>query len=582
MLDRPAPRLADVGGERLSGLDLLGIRGEVELVEADLRDAAAVAAAVAGAESVFHLAAQTIVGVARESPLETFEVNVQGAWNVFEACRAHGVARVVFASSDKAYGSSPELPYREDFPLRGINIYDAGKAAADTIARSYANAYGLPLAVTRFANVYGGGDLNFSRLIPETVVAVLDGRAPVIRSDGSPERDFLHVDDAVSAYLAISAALDSGAAGEAFNAGGERPHSVREVVESIAAAAGGGVEPDFQGARQPRRRDRPPVRRLLQAARADRLAPRGRAGGRPAADARVVPRAFRGAAGEAGRLAMCGRFTVTAKDTKTVADRFQVELERSLERSKGGLERFNVAPTQEVLTVRSSPEPEEAAQGEREARLMRWGLVPRWAKDLKVGYRMINAKAENLDSSRAYAPLVGKFRHRCLILADGFYEWMKAEDPKQPRQPWRFTVDGGELFAFAGLCTRKEWQDEEDRGAADGWLYSCTIVTTTPNEVVAPVHDRMPAILPSAEAEAAWLRPDLSAADAIAMCGPLPAERMRGAPANPKLNKVGKGDRGAGAARRALRLSLLRARLGPQRPAGVRVDRRAASTTAPA
>jgi CDP-glucose 4,6-dehydratase len=252
VLDRPAPRLADVGGERLSGLDLLGIRGEVELVEADLRDAEAVAAAVGGVDSVFHLAAQTIVGVARESPLETFEVNVRGAWNVFEACREHEVARVVFASSDKAYGSSPELPYREDFPLRGIYPYDASKAAADTIARSYATAYGLPLAVTRFANVYGGGDLNFSRLIPETVVAAIEGRAPVIRSDGSPERDFLHVDDAVSAYLAIAEALDQGGpVGEAFNAGGERPHSVREVVESIAAAAGTGVEPDFQGAGNP-------------------------------------------------------------------------------------------------------------------------------------------------------------------------------------------------------------------------------------------------------------------------------------------------------------------------------------------
>ena len=113
---------------------------------------------------------------------------------------------------------------------------------------------------------------------------------------------------------------------------------------------------------------------------------------------------------------------------------------------------------------------------------MRWGLVPRWAKDLKVGYRMINAKAENLTSSRAYAPLVGKFRHRCLIVADGFYEWMKAEDPKQPRQPWRFTVDGGEPFAFAGICTRKEWEDAEDRGFDDGWLYSATIITTTPND----------------------------------------------------------------------------------------------------
>ena len=136
---------------------------------------------------------------------------------------------------------------------------------------------------------------------------------------------------------------------------------------------------------------------------------------------------------------------------------------------------------------------------------MRWGLVPLWAKDLKVGYRMINAKTENLTTSRAYGPLVGKFRHRCLIVADGFYEWMVAEDPKQPRQPWRFTVDGGEPFAFAGLCTRKQW-DEEERRVDDGYLYSATIITTTPN-AVAKVHDRMPAILPGAEAEAAWLAP---------------------------------------------------------------------------
>lgn len=258
VLDRPDPRLADVGGPRRSGLDLLGIRDEVQLVEADLRDAEAVCGAVAGADAVFHLAAQTIVGVARQSPLETLEVNVRGAWNIFDACREQGVGRVVFASSDKAYGASPELPYREDFPLRAAYPYDASKAAADIIARSYANAYGVPLAVTRFANIYGGGDLNFSRLIPETVVAALEGRAPVIRSDGSPERDFLHVEDAVAAYLAIAEALGSGeafnaggAAGEAFNAGGDSPHSVREVVELIAAASGSGVEPDFQGAGNP-------------------------------------------------------------------------------------------------------------------------------------------------------------------------------------------------------------------------------------------------------------------------------------------------------------------------------------------
>jgi CDP-glucose 4,6-dehydratase len=248
ILDRPDPRTADVGGPRLSALDLLDIRGDVELAEGDLRDAEAVAAAVAGCDSVFHLAAQTIVGVARKSPRETFETNVAGAWNVFEACREHRVERTVFASSDKAYGQSPELPYREDFPLRAAHPYDASKAAADVIARSYAHAFGLPIAITRFANVYGAGDLNFSRLIPETIVAAIEGRSPAIRSDGSPERDFLHVDDAVAAYLAIARALDGGGArGEAFNAGGERPHSVREVVDLIAELAGGGVEPHYLG-----------------------------------------------------------------------------------------------------------------------------------------------------------------------------------------------------------------------------------------------------------------------------------------------------------------------------------------------
>jgi CDP-glucose 4,6-dehydratase len=247
VLDRPGPRHTDLGGPRPSGLDLLGIREEVELVEADLLDAAAIAAAVAGCAAVFHLAAQTIVGVARRSPAATLEVNVRGAWNVFEACRVEETARVVFASSDKAYGSAPELPYREDFPLRAAYPYDASKAAADTIARSYAHAYGLTLAVTRFANVYGGGDLNFTRLIPETARALCEGRAPEIRSDGSPKRDFLHVEDAVAAYLAIATALEhgEGARGEAFNAGGDRPHSVREVVEEIAAAAGGGMAPSY-------------------------------------------------------------------------------------------------------------------------------------------------------------------------------------------------------------------------------------------------------------------------------------------------------------------------------------------------
>jgi CDP-glucose 4,6-dehydratase len=246
VLDRPGPRQTDLGGPRASGLDLLGVREEVELVEADLLDAESVAAAVAGCDSVFHLAAQTIVGVARRSPHETVDVNVRGSWNVFAACRQAGVGRIVFASSDKAYGTAPELPYREGFVLRADHPYDSSKAAADVMARALAVEWGLPLAVTRFANVYGGGDLNFTRLVPETAIAVADGRAPVIRSDGAPRRDFLHVDDAVSAYLAIAAALaDGDAASEAFNAGGDSPHSVREVVDLIVEVGGGGVEAEY-------------------------------------------------------------------------------------------------------------------------------------------------------------------------------------------------------------------------------------------------------------------------------------------------------------------------------------------------
>jgi CDP-glucose 4,6-dehydratase len=252
VLDRPDPRLTDVGTPRTSALRLHGILDEVELVEADLRDPEGITGAVRGVDSVFHLAAQTIVANAQASPRDTFEVNVLGTWNVMEACREQGVGRVVFASSDKAYGSSDELPYREEFPLRAVHTYDASKAAADILARSYWHSHGIPVAVTRFANLYGGGDLNFSRLIPEAVSAVLDGRRPVVRSDGTPQRDFLYVEDAVRAYLAIAAALDDGAArGEAFNAGGDQPHGVADVLRLVAEVAGTGLEPDIRGAGNP-------------------------------------------------------------------------------------------------------------------------------------------------------------------------------------------------------------------------------------------------------------------------------------------------------------------------------------------
>ncbi|UJA21901.1 NAD-dependent epimerase/dehydratase family protein [Thermoleophilia bacterium SCSIO 60948] len=237
---------------RTSALTLLGLDSEVEQIEGDVRDASTVAQATEGAESVFHLAAQTLVGPAAEDPAETFDVNVRGTWVLLEACRAAEVDRVVVASSDKAYGPAPELPYRESMELRPAAPYEASKSAADVIARSYAPAFGLSVAVTRFANLYGGADTNWSRLVPEAIAAALDGRAPVLRSDGSPRRDLLHVFDAVAAYLAIDAALADGeGVGEAFNAGGGQPHAVGEVVTLITELAGTGVEPDIRGVGNP-------------------------------------------------------------------------------------------------------------------------------------------------------------------------------------------------------------------------------------------------------------------------------------------------------------------------------------------
>lgn len=238
-----------------SGLVLQGIEAEIELLEVDLRDAPAVEAAITAGEFdvVFHLAAQTLVGPAMADPTQTFEVNVRGTWSLLEACRRADVPAVVVASSDKAYGPSDELPYRETMRLRPASPYEASKAAADAIALSYRPSYGLPVAVTRFANIYGGGDPNFSRLIPEAIAAVLDGRRPQIRSDGSPERDFLYVGDAVAAYLAVESAVGAGGpgAGEAFNAGGERPYSVAEVLQTIVDVSGADLQPEFLGTGNP-------------------------------------------------------------------------------------------------------------------------------------------------------------------------------------------------------------------------------------------------------------------------------------------------------------------------------------------
>jgi CDP-glucose 4,6-dehydratase len=237
-----------------SALVVEGTERRVNVVHGDICDADLIERAVGEYEvdTVFHLAAQTIVGIANTAPLSTFETNIRGTWTVLEACRHLGVKRVVVAASDKAYGIHERLPYQEDFPLRPMYPYDVSKAATDMIARSYWHTFGLPVAVTRFANLFGGGDLNLSRLVPEAALAAIEGRRPVIRSDGTLERDFLYVEDAVAAYLAICRLLDDGTgAGEAFNAGGDEPHSVLEVVEMMCRVAGTGVEPDVRGTGTP-------------------------------------------------------------------------------------------------------------------------------------------------------------------------------------------------------------------------------------------------------------------------------------------------------------------------------------------
>jgi len=198
---------------------------------------------------VIHLGAQTIVGIANRSPLGTWDANVRGTYTLLEACRTLGtVRRVVVASSDKAYGSHDELPYSEGFALRPRHPYDVSKACADLIARSYAHALGLRVAVTRLANVYGPGDLNWSRIVPDTARALARGERPVLRSDGTPERDYLYVEDAVDAYMAVLASLDRPElSGRAWNAGWGKPVPVLDVVRTLIEVSGRSVEPDIRG-----------------------------------------------------------------------------------------------------------------------------------------------------------------------------------------------------------------------------------------------------------------------------------------------------------------------------------------------
>ena len=221
-------------------------------------------------DTVFHLAAQPIVGVAHRFPLQTFEANVRGTYNLLEACRVHRalVRRVVIASSDKAYGPQETLPYTEDMPLQGRHPYEVSKSCTDLLAGCYHHTYDLPVAVARAGNIYGGGDLNWSRIVPDTIRSCLRGARPVIRSDGSYLRDYLYVKDASRAYLCLAEHLeDPRVAGEAFNFSPEQPVSVLDLVGRIQRLLGcEHLAPDVRDTAQGEIRDQ-----YLDASKARRL-----------------------------------------------------------------------------------------------------------------------------------------------------------------------------------------------------------------------------------------------------------------------------------------------------------------------
>jgi CDP-glucose 4,6-dehydratase len=201
-------------------------------------------------DSVMHLAAQTIVGIANRNPVSTFETNVAGTWRLLEACRRSPLVRqIVIASSDKAYGSQATLPYDEAVPLQGEHPYDVSKSCADLLARSYAVTYGLPVVITRCGNFYGGGDLNWNRIVPGTIRSVLRQERPIIRSDGSFVRDYFYVEDGAAAYMLLAERLagDPSIAGEAFNFSNEAPLTVSALVGRILGLMQADVEPDVRG-----------------------------------------------------------------------------------------------------------------------------------------------------------------------------------------------------------------------------------------------------------------------------------------------------------------------------------------------
>src|SRR5229473_8668754 len=227
----------------------------VKVVRGDVRDQATLERALGEYEvdTVIHLAAQTIVGIANRNAVSTFETNIAGTWALLESCRRSPlVKQIVIASSDKAYGDHEVLPYSEDAPLQGRHPYDVSKSCSDLIAQSYARTYGLPVAITRCGNFYGGGDLNWNRLVPGTIRSVLRGQRPVIRSDGQYVRDYFYVEDGAIVNMVLAEKLAEAPAlrGEAFNFSNEQPITVRELVDRILRLMKSELQPEVRNEAQ--------------------------------------------------------------------------------------------------------------------------------------------------------------------------------------------------------------------------------------------------------------------------------------------------------------------------------------------
>lgn len=234
-----------------SELVLSGYLERVKVVRGDVRDQVLLERILGEYEidSVIHLAAQTIVRIANQNPISTFETNIQGTWALLEACRrSPRVKQIVIASSDKAYGNQDVLPYNEETPLQGQHPYDVSKSCADLIAHTYAATYGLPVIITRCGNFYGGGDLNWNRIIPGTIRSIIRGERPIIRSDGNYIRDYFYVEDGAAAYMTLVEHLahDPSLTGEAFNFSNEIQVTVLDLVQKISALMNSDLEPEIR------------------------------------------------------------------------------------------------------------------------------------------------------------------------------------------------------------------------------------------------------------------------------------------------------------------------------------------------